>query len=151
MFNYATQGLVPPGSTFKPLTSVAGLSDGAITENDTVNDVGVWSNEYTGNQVLENFQKIGNGITDVRKALEVSSNYFFYETAIRLYVKNGADINALNSIANYAWRFGLGAEQGKAASTGIQIYENFGQTYNFVSWRRTLASNAKYSLSLIHI
>ncbi|MCI9303308.1 MAG: penicillin-binding protein [Clostridium sp.] len=146
MFNYATQGLVPPGSTFKPLTSVAGLSDGAITENDTVNDVGVWSNEYTGNQVLENFQKIGNGITDVRKALEVSSNYFFYETAIRLYVKNGADINALNSIANYAWRFGLGAEQGKAASTGIQIYENFGQTYNFVSWRRTLASNAKYSL-----
>ena len=146
MFNYATQGLVPPGSTFKPLTAVAGLTDGAITENDTVNDVGVWSSEYTGKQVLENFQKIGHGITDVRKALEVSSNYFFYETAIRLYIKNGADIDALNSIASYAWKFGLGAEQGKTASTGIQIYENFGQTYNFVSWRRTLASNAKYSL-----
>ncbi|MBP3916653.1 MULTISPECIES: penicillin-binding transpeptidase domain-containing protein [unclassified Clostridium] len=146
MFNYATQGLVPPGSTFKPLTAVAGLTDGAITENDTVNDVGVWSSEYTGKQVLENFQKIGHGITDVRKALEVSSNYFFYETAIRLYIKNGADIDALNSIARYAWKFGLGAEQGKTASTGIQIYENFGQTYNFVSWRRTLASNAKYSL-----
>ena len=41
--------LVPPGSTFKPLTAVAGLMDGAITENDTVNDVGVWSSEYTGN------------------------------------------------------------------------------------------------------
>ena len=146
MFNYATQGLVPPGSTFKPLTAVAGLTDGAITENDTVNDVGVWSSEYTGKQVLENFQKIGHGITDVRKALEVSSKYFFYETAIRLYIKNGADIDALNSIARYAWKFGLGAEQGKTASTGIQIYENFGQTYNFVSWRRTLASNAKYSL-----
>ena len=146
MFNYATQGLVPPGSTFKPLTAVVGLTDGAITENDTVNDVGVWSSEYTGKQVLENFQKIGHGITDVRKALEVSSNYFFYETAIRLYIKNGADIDALNSIARYAWKFGLGAEQGKTASTGIQIYENFGQTYNFVSWRRTLASNAKYSL-----
>ena len=146
MLNYATQGLVPPGSTFKPLTAVAALTEGAITEDFTVNDVGVWSSEYTGNQVLENFQKIGNGITDVRKALQVSSNYFFYETAIRLYEKNGADIDALNSIARYAWKFGLGVEGNKNASTGIQIYENFGQTYNFVSWRKSLASNAKYSI-----
>ena len=146
MFNYATQAFVPPGSTFKPLTAVAALTEGAITEDFTVNDVGLWSNEYTGNQVLENFQKIGNGITDVRKALQVSSNYFFYETAIRLYEKNGADIDALNSIARYAWKFGLGVEGNKNASTGIQIYENFGQTYNFVSWRKRLASNAKYSI-----
>ena len=146
MLNYATQGFVPPGSTFKPLTAVAGLTEGAITEDFTVNDVGLWSNEYTGNQVLENFQKIGNGITDVRKALQVSSNYFFYETAIRLYEKNGANIDALNSIARYAWKFGLGVEGNKNASTGIQIYENFGQTYNFVSWRKRLASNAKYSI-----
>ena len=146
MLNYATQGLVPPGSTFKPLTAVAALTEGAITEDFTVNDVGVWSSEYTGNQVLENFQKIGNGITDVRKALQVSSNYFFYETAIRLYEKNGANIDALNSIARYAWKFGLGVEGNKNASTGIQIYENFGQTYNFVSWRKSLASNAKYSI-----
>ncbi len=146
MFNYATQGLVVPGSTFKPLTALAGLTDGAISENDTVNDVGLWSSEYTGKQVLENFQKTGHGITDVRKALEVSSNYFFYETAIRLYVKNGANIDALNSIARYAWKFGLGVEKGKTPSTGIQIYENFGQTYNFVSWRNSLATNAKYSI-----
>lgn len=146
MFNYATQGLVAPGSTFKPLTALVGLMDGAISESDTVNDVGLWSSEYTGSQVLENFQKAANGTTDVRKALEVSSNYFFYETAIRLYIKNGADVDALDSIARYAWRFGLGAEQGKSASTGIQIYENFGQTYNFVSWRKSLAQNAKYTI-----
>lgn len=146
MLNYATQGFVPPGSTFKPLTAIVGLTEGAITEDFTVNDVGLWSNEYTGNQVLENFQKIGNGITDIRKALQVSSNYFFYETAIRLYEKNGANIDALNSIARYAWKFGLGVEGNKNASTGIQIYENFGQTYNFVSWRDSLAKNAKYSI-----
>ena len=95
---------------------------------------------------LKIFKKIGNGITDVRKALQVSSNYFFYETAIRLYVKNGANIDALNSIARYAWKFGLGVEGNKNASTGIQIFENFGQTYNFVSWRNSLAKNAKYSI-----
>ena len=146
MFNYATQGLLPPGSTFKPLTALAALTEGAITEDFTVNDVGLWTSEYTGNQVLENIQKIVNGITDVRKALQVSSNYFFYETAIRLYVKNGANIDALNSIARYAWKFGLGVEGNKNASTGIQIFENFGQTYNFVSWRNSLAKNAKYSI-----
>lgn len=146
MFNYATQGLLPPGSTFKPLTALAALTEGAITEDFTVNDVAFWTSEYTGNQVLENIQKIGNGITDVRKALQVSSNYFFYETAIRLYVKNGANIDALNSIARYAWKFGLGVEGNKNASTGIQIFENFGQTYNFVSWRNSLAKNAKYSI-----
>ena len=146
MFNYATQGLVVPGSTFKPLTALAGLMDGAISESDTVNDVGIWSSDYTGSQTLENFQKTGHGITDVRKALEVSSNYFFYETAIRLYIKNGGDVDALDSIARYAWKFGLGVEQGKSASTGIQIYENFGQTYNFVSWRKSLSENAKYTI-----
>lgn len=146
MFNYATQGLLPPGSTFKPLMVLAALTEGAITEDFTVNDVAFWTSEYTGNQVLENIQKIGNGITDVRKALQVSSNYFFYETAIRLYVKNGANIDALNSIARYAWKFGLGVEGNKNASTGIQIFENFGQTYNFVSWRNSLAKNAKYSI-----
>lgn len=146
MFNYATQALLPPGSTFKPLTALAALTEGAITEDFTVNDVGLWTSEYTGNQVLENIEKIGNGITDVRKALQVSSNYFFYESAIRLYVKNGANIDALNSIAPYAWKFGLGVEGNKNASTGIQIFENFGQTYNFVSWRNSLAKNAKYSI-----
>ena len=30
-----------------------------------------------------------------------------------LYVKNGANIDALNSIARYAWKFGLGVEQRK--------------------------------------
>ena len=31
-FNYATKSLIPPGSTFKPLTAIAGLEEGVITE-----------------------------------------------------------------------------------------------------------------------
>ncbi len=30
-YNYATQSLIPPGSTFKPMTAIAGLESGAIT------------------------------------------------------------------------------------------------------------------------
>ena len=29
-YNYATLGLIPPGSSFKPITAVAGLEEGVI-------------------------------------------------------------------------------------------------------------------------
>ena len=146
IYNYATQGLIPPGSTFKPLTAIAGLSDGVITTGEQMNDTsGRWINEDL-HLNLENFQAHANGLTDVRKALEVSSNYFFYETGYRLYLKNGRNVEALNSLAKYVWRFGLGVEGNQNPSTGIEIEENFGQTYNFKSWRDTVVRNCKYEL-----
>lgn len=144
IFNYATQGLIPPGSTFKPLTAIAGLTEGVISTGEVMNDTGMWNQGDIG--PLENFQKAANGATDLRKALQVSSNYFFYETGYRMYLKNGADVEALNSLAKYVWKFGLGVEQGKTPATGIEIEENFGQTYNFVSWRNNVASTVLYEL-----
>ncbi len=35
-YNYATLGMIPPGSTFKPVTSVAALEDKVITPSSTV-------------------------------------------------------------------------------------------------------------------
>ena len=37
-FNYATQGLLPPGSTFKPITAVAGLIEGVVTPDKIMMD-----------------------------------------------------------------------------------------------------------------
>ncbi|MBE6053929.1 MAG: penicillin-binding protein [Clostridium sartagoforme] len=143
-FNYATQGNLPPGSTFKPLTAIAGLMEGVVTTSEVMNDTsGTWTNDEIG-LVLKNFEGRANGATDLRKALEVSSNYYFYELGYRLYKKNGGAINggkieALDSLAKYAWKFGLGVEaskqNSKTMSTGIQIEENFGQIYNFASWK----------------
>jgi len=39
-YNYATMSLNPPGSTFKPLTAVAGLESGAISPDTIINDTG---------------------------------------------------------------------------------------------------------------
>ena len=39
-YNYATMSLIPPGSTFKPLTAVAGLESGAISPDTIINDTG---------------------------------------------------------------------------------------------------------------
>lgn len=145
IFNYATQGLIPPGSTFKPLTSIAGLMEGVITTYESMNDVGVWKNSDL-NLEAENFNRAVNGLTDVRKALQVSSNYFYYETGYRMYQANGGNVEALDSLAKYAWKFGLGVEQGKNPATGVELYELFGQTYNFTSWKNSIVSAPMYNL-----
>lgn len=150
MFNYSTQALLPPGSVFKPLTAIAGLMEGVISTNSTVNDTGVWK---VGNLTQYNFQKTGNGVISVREALMHSSNFFFHNVGYELYLKNGGNSNdekervaALDSIANYAYKFGLGVTEGGNASTGIEIEENFGQTYNFKSWKNRILDTPMYTL-----
>ena len=150
MFNYSTQALLPPGSVFKPLTAIAGLMEGVISTNSTVNDTGVWK---VGNLTQYNFQKTGNGVISVREALMHSSNFFFHNVGYELYLKNGGNSNdekervaALDSIAHYAYKFGLGVTEGGNASTGIEIEENFGQTYNFKSWKNRILDTPMYTL-----
>ncbi|WP_195262699.1 MULTISPECIES: penicillin-binding transpeptidase domain-containing protein [unclassified Clostridium] len=149
-FNYATQGSLPPGSVFKPLTAVAGLMEGVVTQYESMNDTsGTWSNEDLP-EVRENFERVANGATDLRKALQVSSNYYFYELGYRLYKQNGGDINALDTLAKYAWKFGLGVDpkspQAANPATGIQIQENFGQVYNFYSWKNQVLSTPMFEI-----
>ena len=150
MFNYSTQALLPPGSVFKPLTAIAGLMEGVISTSSTVNDTGVWK---VGNLTQYNFQKTGNGVISVREALMHSSNFFFHNVGYELYLKNGGNSNdekervaALDSIAHYAYKFGLGVTEGGNASTGIEIEENFGQTYNFKSWKNRILDTPMYTL-----
>lgn len=155
-FNYATQGLLPPGSTFKPLTSIAGLMEGVATEGEVMMDNnGSWSTDELAGMILKNFEGRANGATDLRKALEVSSNYYFYELGYRLYKKNGGAVNggkieALDTLAHYAWKFGLGMSQEdqteKNLSTGIQIEEDFGQVYNFESWKKKTVDTPMYDI-----
>jgi penicillin-binding protein 2 len=149
-FNYATQGLLPAGSTFKPLTAIAALMEGVVTESEVMHDTtGTWSNDDLP-EVRKNFQGVANGDTDLRKALEVSSNYYFYELGYRLWKNNGGDVEALDTLAKYAWKFGLGADPDNQnsinTSTGIQIEENFGQVYNFTSWKNQVINTPMYEI-----
>ncbi len=73
LFNRAVSGLYPPGSTIKPFLAAGGLEEGVIDENTTV-----LSTDYItiGNQRFHDWR--AHGIVDVRRALGVSSNIFFY-------------------------------------------------------------------------
>jgi penicillin-binding protein 2 len=144
-YNYASSSLIPPGSTFKPLTAIAGLEEGVISENTKIYDAQVFdehgkdTNDYKGACWMWNEHKSSHGSIDVKKALEVSCNYFFFEIGYRLYKNRGLD-----SLAKYAWGFGLGVDPkcNIKPTTGIEIFENFGQVYNEQSRRNNAAVNA---------
>jgi penicillin-binding protein 2 len=156
-YNYATQGLLPPGSTFKPVTGIAGMQEGVVGATEIIQDKGKFTEHYEvygksfGPECLIYSNSGGSqthGAVDVSHALEVSCNYYFYEVAYRLYNSGGRNISSLDAIAKYAWKFGLGVDpNGKQkASTGIEIEENFGQVYNFESYKSNAISYSKYDL-----
>lgn len=123
-YNYATCGLTPPGSTFKPLTAIAGLEDGVIGINTTVNDTGNFE-KYNGKWSC--WKRGGHGVIGVVGALKESCNYFFYNIGSLLYEKySGTSLEkAFNTLQKYAQKYGLGNY------TGIEIPEKKGGVYNY--------------------
>jgi len=93
--NRATQGLYPPGSTYKLLTAIAGLRTGLITANSTVECDGTYL--VGGRQFVCNNHRDRGTIT-FPMALEKSCNTFFYEYGLKI---------GIDALAAEARRFGL--------------------------------------------
>ncbi|MEG2935671.1 MAG: penicillin-binding transpeptidase domain-containing protein, partial [Clostridium sp.] len=144
-YNYATQSLIPPGSTFKPVTVLAGFEEGVIDPYTKIYDNGKYNKrypDYDGACWIWNKSGGSHYSINAAKALEVSCNYFMYDVADRLFEKAGANSTGLDVLANYSWKLGLGVskESGINPTTGIEITENFGQVYNYESSKNTLAN-----------
>jgi len=104
----ALQGLYAPGSTFKPVTALAGLRAGLITPGTVVDDRGVYQ---LGNRLLRNAEGRANGRVDLARALAVSSDVYFYGLGDRLYT--GPPATAPDGpIQDVAARLGLGRPTG---------------------------------------
>ncbi|WP_368490583.1 penicillin-binding transpeptidase domain-containing protein [Clostridium sp. BJN0013] len=134
-YNYATQSLIPPGSTFKPMTAIAGLESGVITPYSSYYDNGTYNQ---GGRPVE-FKLDGpNYWVNLTTAIQKSSNPYFMEVARLIREAFGDD-----TLAKYAWKFGLGIPSGseEKPATGIEISENYGQVYNTQSNENTFARN----------
>ena len=140
LYNYATMSLIPSGSTFKPMTAIAGLQTGVIDGNTTYVDQGRFD---IGGGHWDNFITDGAlGVVNVVSAIEKSSNPFFMNVGGLLRAKFGDGI-----LAKYAWQFGLGADPSSTSpGTGIEINENFGQVYNPASQKNLSASQYLWSI-----
>lgn len=156
LYNYATLGLLPPGSTFKPMTAVAGLEEGVIKPDETIYDSGVFNihQDLYGKAFAPKCWKSGgHGSLNVKGAIEQSCNFYFYEVAYKLYMKGIEDglseTEALNAVSKYAWKFGLGYDpenNNAKRATGIEIDEIFGQTYSFISNKESYLETYKFNL-----
>ena len=98
LVNRATDGLYRPGSTFKPITATAGLDTGTISGRTEFNCTQEWR------YIDMKFHCTGNHkLINVRDALTVSCNIFFYELGTRL---------GLDKLLDYERMYGLGAPLG---------------------------------------
>lgn len=95
LFNRVTQTKYPPGSTWKMMMALAALGSGKITTTSTINCPG----SYTfGNRTYEDHGGYGN--ISVARALEVSSNVFFYKLGVMLGIKDYHDYSELFGFGN---------------------------------------------------
>ena len=102
LINRVTQGLYPPGSTFKPFMGMALLESGKITQNTIVPAPGAWS--IPGSRhIFRDSVRSGHGSANLSKAIQVSSDTFFY----RLGYEMGID-----KTSPYLAQFGFGQKTG---------------------------------------
>jgi penicillin-binding protein 2 len=117
--NRTLQLSYPPGSTFKLITTIAGMRNGTITP-ETVHDCqGVYR---LGNRIFRCHARYGHGVLDAAGAIEGSCNVFFYAEGINM----GIDV-----LSAEAKRFGLDQK------TGIEVpYETSRLVVPSKEWKR---------------
>lgn len=106
LFNRAVGGLYPPGSTIKPFIATAGLEEKVITAQTTVNVTG--SITVAGQEFVE-FGRRAHGILDLKHAIALSSNVYFYVVGGGYGEREGL---GPYRIKNYLSRFGFGSRLG---------------------------------------
>ena len=109
--NRAVSGLYAPGSIIKPFMALAALNEGVISPEKQIYSSGSISlpNPYSpGERSIFNDWK-AHGFVDMRRALAVSSNVYFYEIGGGFEDQKGLGIQ---KIADYAKKFGLGSKTG---------------------------------------
>ncbi|GAC1319963.1 MAG: penicillin-binding protein 2 [Thermoleophilaceae bacterium] len=102
--NRAIQGAYPTGSTFKLISSVASLENGLITPDTVKDDPGSFT---VGRVTFVNAGHAVNGALALRRALQVSSDVFFYQL--------GAELNGHGDglgLQHWAFQLGLGHPTG---------------------------------------
>jgi penicillin-binding protein 2 len=119
LFDRATEGAYPTGSTFKPITAMAALEGGAITPTE---DLGAGSCIEAGKEQFCNSGHTDYGALPLVDALKVSSDTYFFETGER------ANSHG-NIIQNMAHRLGVGQE------TGIDLPKEFQGVVPDREWR----------------
>jgi len=102
LFDRATRGLYPPGSTIKPFIALAGLDSGTVTPKTKLYDPG-WFKIPGSEHVYHNWMRGGFGWVDLSQAIIHSDDVYFYQLAMQL---------GIDRIDSFLDQFGFGQKTG---------------------------------------
>jgi penicillin-binding protein 2 len=106
LFNRADMSAYPTGSIFKPITSLAALSEGLITPSEKFNDTGCFQ---TGARKIDKSCNAGGkvyGPVNMVDALRVSSDTYYYNLGKKLFERGGL------ALQKWARDLGVGRRSG---------------------------------------
>ena len=121
LFDRATEGAYPTGSSFKIITALAALENGVITPGTTIVDNGEL---IVGGQSFHNAGEASYGALTLVPALQVSSDVFFYTL--------GLDMWDSNDLQEWAHKLGIGRP------SGLDLPEEFEGLLPSRQWRDQL-------------
>lgn len=98
LINRALRGMYPPGSTFKPFVALAGLEDGKRKPPFSIADKGYFSLPNSRHRYRD-WKLSGHGIVDIKKAITISCDTFFYGLAVEL---------GIDKLSGFVRNFGFG-------------------------------------------
>lgn len=104
LFNRAISGEYPPGSTIKPVLAAAALAEGVVNERTEIESRGGIS---VGNFFFGDWK--AHGFTDIKRAIAVSSDVFFYSVGGGYGSTQGLGMERMKKYENL---FGYGEKAG---------------------------------------
>ena len=117
LLNRALRGAYPPGSTYKPFMALAALELGKRSASQVVNDPGYYT--FGGN--IFRSHEGGLGGVDMHRAIQFSSNTYFYSLAVEM---------GVDAIHDFMAPLGFGQ------ITGIDLNGELRGTLPSTSWKR---------------
>ncbi len=123
LYNNATQQRTAPGSTFKPISTTAGLEEGVITPGEIIVCEGKFEKVEQDNKAPKCwiYPSSTHGPLNVVGGIKNSCNYFFYEVGYRLSLGLNGMYNSelgLEKLRKYCDMYGL------SEKSGVEITEN---------------------------
>ena len=102
LINRPLRGIYPPGSTFKPFVALAGLEQGKRQPPFSINDPGYFTLPNSSHQYRD-WKPGGHGVVDIRRAITISCDTFFYGLAMEL---------GIEKLTTFVRHFGFGQKTG---------------------------------------
>ena len=137
LYNRAISGTYPPGSTFKIVSSIAGLESGILDKSTQFEDTGILRvGDFSfGNWYFLQYGRV-EGLINVVRALARSNDIFFYKVAEGL---------GVDKLADWGVRFGMGKP------LGIDIEGEVGGVMPDREWRKRVKNADWYLGDTYHV